>query len=118
MIEIRNVTKNFDNVCAVNQVSLEIPEGSMFGLLGTNGAGKSTLLRMMAGILPCDAGTILLDGEGIYENPLCKEKAFLSVRCSLLFSKCELRGNGTFLPEALSGDGKGERVLYGGASEP
>lgn len=76
MIEIKNVTKNFENVCAVNQVSFEIPEGSMFGLLGTNGAGKSTLLRMMAGILPCDAGSILLDGEETYEDPGCKASVF------------------------------------------
>lgn len=76
MIEVRNATKNFENVCAVNHVSFEIPEGSMFGLLGTNGAGKSTLLRMMAGILACDEGNIFLDGEETYENPKCKEALF------------------------------------------
>ncbi|MEZ3433209.1 MAG: ABC transporter ATP-binding protein [Lachnospiraceae bacterium] len=76
MIKVENVTKNFDSICAVNQVSLEIPEGSMFGLLGTNGAGKSTLLRMMAGVLPCDAGEIRFDGERIYENPGCKASVF------------------------------------------
>ena len=68
MIKVENVTKNFDSICAVNQVSFEIPKGSMFGLLGTNGAGKSTLLRMMAGVLPCDAGEIRFDGERVYEN--------------------------------------------------
>ena len=57
-----NVTKNFDSICAVNQISIEIPDGCMFGLLGTNGAGKSTLLRMMAGVLDCSAGRILYDG--------------------------------------------------------
>ena len=51
MITISNLTKYFDEICAVNQVSMEIPDGSMFGLLGTNGAGKTTLLRMLAGIL-------------------------------------------------------------------
>lgn len=76
MIEVQDATKNFENVCAVNHVSFTIPEGCMFGLLGTNGAGKSTLLRMMAGILPCDAGSILLDGEKIYENPVCKQNVF------------------------------------------
>lgn len=76
MIEIKDVTKYFDSNCAVNHVTLSIPEGVMFGLLGTNGAGKSTLLRMMAGILESDSGTILLDGEPVYENPLCKEKLF------------------------------------------
>lgn len=65
MIQIQNMTKTFDGICAVNNVSLEIPEGIMFGLLGTNGAGKTTLLRMLAGILESDSGAVLVDG-----NPL------------------------------------------------
>lgn len=76
MIKVENVTKEFEHICAVNQVSFEIPDGSMFGLLGTNGAGKSTLLRMMAGVLGCDTGRILFDGENIYENPSCKSSVF------------------------------------------
>ncbi len=76
MIEVRNAAKNFEDICAVNHVSFEIPEGCIFGLLGTNGAGKSTLLRMMAGILPCDEGSILLDGQETYENPECKQEVF------------------------------------------
>ncbi len=73
MIQIQNMTKTFDGICAVNNVSLEIPEGIMFGLLGTNGAGKTTLLRMLAGILESDSGGVLVDG-----NPLeaGKEKIF------------------------------------------
>ena len=76
MIQVENVTKNFDSICAVNQISIEIPDGCMFGLLGTNGAGKSTLLRMMAGVLDCSAGRILYDGEDVYENPVCKASVF------------------------------------------
>lgn len=72
MIEIKNAAKYFEGNCAVNHVSLEIPEGILFGLLGTNGAGKSTLLRMMAGILKADEGEILFDGKSGYENPECK----------------------------------------------
>lgn len=44
MIRIEHLTKKFDTVCAVNDVSMEIPEGIMYGLLGTNGAGKSGFL--------------------------------------------------------------------------
>ena len=63
MIHISDLTKNFDDICAVNHVTLDIPDGGMFGLLGTNGAGKTTLLRILAGILEADSGTIRVDGE-------------------------------------------------------
>lgn len=76
MITISNLTKYFDEICAVNQVSMEIPDGSMFGLLGTNGAGKTTLLRMLAGILEADSGEIRIDGEEDSFSPQCREKVF------------------------------------------
>lgn len=76
MITISNLTKYFDEICAVSQVSLEIPDGSMFGLLGTNGAGKTTLLRMLAGILEADSGEIRIDGEEDSLSPQCRENLF------------------------------------------
>ena len=54
MIELYNLTKYFGTLCAVNHVSLTIPDGNFFGLLGTNGAGKSTLLKILSGILTAD----------------------------------------------------------------
>lgn len=66
MIEIKKVSKRFDKIEAVSDVSLSIEEGQVFGLLGTNGAGKSTLLRMMAGVLKEDEGEILIDGEAVF----------------------------------------------------
>ena len=76
MIEVQHVTKTFDNFTALNDVSFTIPEGSLFGLLGTNGAGKSTLLRVMAGILACEAGRILIDKEPCCDHPEGKERFF------------------------------------------
>ena len=76
MIEVQHVTKTFDNLTALNDVSFTIPEGSLFGLLGTNGAGKSTLLRVMAGILACEAGRILIDKEPCCDHPEGKERFF------------------------------------------
>ena len=58
MIKIKNVTKTFGDVKAVDQITLTIQNGLVFGMLGTNGAGKSTLLRMMAGVLKPDSGQI------------------------------------------------------------
>lgn len=76
MITIKNLTKYFDSTCAVNHISLEIPDGIMFGLLGTNGAGKTTLLRMLAGILDMDEGEIQIDGAEDSFSPSCKENLF------------------------------------------
>ena len=76
MIEVKNAVKNFDDIVAVNDVSVDIREGSIFGLVGTNGAGKSTLLRMLCGILKADKGSISVDGEDVFENPSIKENIY------------------------------------------
>lgn len=76
MIEIRDVTKNFEDVTALDHITLSIAKGKIFGLFGTNGAGKSTLLRAIAGILVCDAGKIEVDGEPVHDNVKIKERFF------------------------------------------
>ena len=65
MIEIRHVTKHFDSITALNDVTFTIPEGRIFGLLGTNGAGKSTLLRAVLGFVPLSGGDIRLGGVSV-----------------------------------------------------
>lgn len=74
MIKIESVTKNFGDVCSLDQVTLRIPDGSIFGLIGSNGSGKSTLLRAMSGIFAADKGCILYDGFNIWENTEQKAK--------------------------------------------
>ena len=76
MIEMKGISKKFDQIQAVSKVSGEIREGSVFGLVGTNGAGKSTCLRMMSGILKADEGEVLVDGQDIYENEEMKREIF------------------------------------------
>ena len=76
MIEIKNISKSFDNLLALDNVTATIAEGHVFGLIGTNGAGKSTLLRSICGILRPDRGSILIDGEEVYENLNAKSKIF------------------------------------------
>lgn len=76
MIEANNVTKRFNDITAVDDVTLSIEEGKVFGLIGTNGAGKSTFLRMLSGVLKQDEGNIEIDDLKVYENPACKEKFF------------------------------------------
>lgn len=76
MIEAYNVTKRFGDITAVDDVTLTIEEGKVFGLIGTNGAGKSTFLRMLSGVLTPDEGGVEIDGMRIFENPECKERFF------------------------------------------
>ena len=76
MIEIKNLTKRFGTITAVNNVSLRIEDSQVFGLVGTNGAGKSTLLRMISGILRQDSGGIELSGQPVYNNPAVLQNLF------------------------------------------
>ena len=76
MIEFKNVRKNFDNIKAIDDISATIEEGHVFGLIGTNGAGKSTLMRLASGVFRPDQGSILVDGEPVYDNPAVKGKIF------------------------------------------
>ena len=74
MIQIDNVTKIFDDIRALDRVTAQISENSIFGLVGTNGAGKSTLLRVVAGVLKPEDGNVLIDSMPVWENPQAKEK--------------------------------------------
>ena len=76
MIELLELEKSFDNIKAVNRVSLNVSDGEVFGLLGTNGAGKSTLLRILSGVIKPDAGIVLVDNRPVYDNPDVKKNIF------------------------------------------
>ncbi|MDO4303561.1 MAG: ABC transporter ATP-binding protein [Bacillota bacterium] len=76
MIEIRNVVKSYDQIKAVDNVSVTIKENTVFGLIGTNGAGKSTVLRMLAGVQQPDAGEISVDGLPVFDNMEAKRRIY------------------------------------------
>ncbi len=65
LLEITNVVKKYGNFTALNNVSLQIPKGSVYGLLGPNGAGKTSLIRIINQITKPDSGTVFLDGEAL-----------------------------------------------------
>lgn len=68
LIQIDSVSKQFGELTAVDRVSLDIPRGVLFGLIGHNGAGKSTLFKMMLGLIPLSSGEIRIDGQAISGN--------------------------------------------------
>ncbi len=65
MLEIKNVSKSYGTLKAVDNLSFKVEDGEIFGLLGENGAGKTTTFRMIMGLLTADAGEVLLDGKAI-----------------------------------------------------
>ena len=68
MITIDSVRKTFDDVVSLNDVTITIENGSVFGLIGSNGSGKSTLMRILSGIYQPDGGEVRYDGEPVWEN--------------------------------------------------
>ena len=77
MIEIENISKRFGNFTCLEQVSLTIPDESIYGLAGENGAGKSTLLRLLAGVYRVDEGVIRIDGIRMPSAAVKKEIFFM-----------------------------------------
>lgn len=77
MIEFKNVSKEYKKgEKAVDDLTLTINDGEIFGFLGPNGAGKSTSIRMLTGILDIDEGNILIDGHDITKDPIEAKRSF------------------------------------------
>ena len=75
MLRIEHLTKKYGEKCAVNDLSLHIMPGEIYGFIGHNGAGKTTTLKSCVGILNFDEGEIYVGGISMRENPLeCKKK--------------------------------------------
>lgn len=74
MIEVKALTKRFGDFTALDNVTCNIPEGCIYGMVGSNGAGKSTLLRLISGVYRPDAGAVFVDGQPVYENKAVKAR--------------------------------------------
>ena len=74
MIRAAGITKKFGSFTALVEVTCNILDGCVYGLVGSNGAGKSTFLRVLAGIYKPDEGVAYFDDEPVYENPSVKEQ--------------------------------------------
>ena len=69
MIEVKNVTKKYPNVMAVDNISFEVKDGEVVGFLGPNGAGKSTTMNMITGFIEPTKGQIIINGYDISKKP-------------------------------------------------
>ena len=74
ILELKNITKRYDDKLVVDNISFSIKEGETFGLLGPNGAGKSTTISMICGLVKPDQGDVIIDGHSIIKNPTLAKK--------------------------------------------
>lgn len=74
MIETKNLTKKFSDCVALDNISCKIPNGCIYGMVGSNGAGKSTFLRTITGIYRPNSGEVIIDEKPVYENPDVKKR--------------------------------------------
>lgn len=93
LLQIRNISKAFGTVRAVDDVTLDIAENEFYALLGASGSGKTTLLRMLAGFEAPTSGQILLDGRDISGTPPNKRPVNLMFQSYALFPHMTVRAN-------------------------
>ncbi len=77
MLQVTDLTKRFGKFTALDGISCTVPDGCIYGLVGSNGAGKSTFLRTVCGIYRADSGDVLFDGQPVFENPQAKQNMVL-----------------------------------------
>jgi len=108
-ISIRHITKRFDDVTPVNDVSLDIYRGELFCLLGGSGCGKSTLLRMLAGFEAPTSGQILIDGQDMAAVPADKRPTNMMFQSYALFPHMTVEKNVAY---GLLREGKSKAEAY------
>lgn len=106
LVAVRGLVKRFNDVVAIDNVSLEIPAGSFFALLGPSGCGKTTLLRILAGFERADGGEILLEGKDLRRRPPERRPFNLVFQQYALFPHMTVRENIAFGP-TTRGRGRG-----------
>ena len=111
MIEIKNVSKSFGGIKAVNDVSLSIKQGSITGLIGPNGAGKTTLFNIIAGLYHADVGEITFEKtsiSGLRSDQLFEKGILRTFQIAHEFENLSVRENLMMVP----GNQIGENILH------
>ena len=93
MIQLKSLTRIFDDKPVLDAINLEIPEGSFTSLLGPSGCGKSTLLRILAGLDQPSAGTLLFDGEDVREKSATLRNIAMVFQSYALYPHMTVRAN-------------------------
>lgn len=92
IIEVKNLTKNYDGKAVVNGISFKVKEGEVFGILGQNGAGKSTTLEMIESLRVIDSGEVTLDGINVKKHPKEIKKIIgIQLQSTAFMAKLNLR---------------------------
>ncbi|MDQ2053981.1 MULTISPECIES: ABC transporter ATP-binding protein [Halobellus] len=107
-VSLENVTKRFDSTVAVDDVSIDIADGEVMGIVGPSGCGKTTALRLVAGFETATDGTIRYDDEDVTPVPPENRNVGLVFQSYALFNNMSVLGNVTFGPK-MHGVGKAER---------
>ncbi len=96
MIKIENVSKSFAGYKALDNFSLTVPKGSIYGLMGLNGAGKTTIIKHLSGLLIQDEGTITIDNQEISDNEKLKSRVQVIPDDLFFFRTYSLNQMGSF----------------------
>jgi ABC-2 type transport system ATP-binding protein len=114
MLTLRHIRKTFGSVVAVDDLSLEVRRGEVFGLLGPNGAGKTTTVNLAVGLLAPDAGTVEIDGQGSPTAPQVRRKIGVAPQSLALYEEMSAQENLAFFGklQGLSGARLAERVAW------
>ena len=108
MIEIKDLSLTFKNADedheALKAVTLDIPEGCIYGFVGSNGAGKSTLLRVISGIYRPDSGSVTIDETEVYDRPQAKENIFFVSDETVQFSRLTVNDLKSFYHDKVFDD--------------
>lgn len=87
----------------MNGLSLTVPKGAIYGLLGSNGAGKTTLLKMLAGIYRPDTGSVKVGGQPVYESPEVKRSLFFMPDSPYYFPQATMKSMAEFYRSIYTG---------------
>ncbi len=110
-IDIKGITKNFGNVKAVDNLTLQVPRGSICGFLGSNGSGKTTTIRMLCGLLiPSSGGGTCLNYNVITQSNLIKKKIGYASQKFSLYSDLTVYENLKFVAGIYKVDNKKEKI--------